>query len=401
MISSREMEEMANQCVKCGLCLPTCPIYQNILIEEVSPRGRVQLAKHFLYEKMGGEIEPSKELAKAFYTCTDCNACSCFCPSQIKASEIIQEGRKKIFAAGATPKPVMTIRDNILNTANVYAGKKEDRTAIYPPSVKERIAAGQKVKKADTLLFLGCVATYLDMKIVPSFIKIMDASGVDYTLLASEEVCCGLPLYIMGDKETFGRNATEVIEMIKATGAKELITPCAGCYKSFRKYYPEVRDLGVEIYHSTHYIQKLIENKRIHLDSNIERKVTYHDPCDLGRNFQIFEEPREILRAILGNDPVEMEKNRLTARCCGGGGSLMALDPELAAEMAAVRIMDAVEAGAGIIVSGCAICKDNLRKGLKTIPKDERPKIKVMDITEIVANSIMTEKVYVRISQTT
>jgi glycolate oxidase len=138
-----------------------------------------------------------------------------------------------------------------------------------------------------------------------------------------------------------------------------------------------------------HYIQKLTTEGRIKLDGNVGKKVTYHDPCDLGRTFQIFEEPREILKALVGDDLLEMEKNRMQARCCGGGGSVMALGPELAADMAAVRVRDAADAGAEIIVSGCSTCKDNLRKGLKTIPKNERPKIKVMDITEIVADALV------------
>jgi len=125
------------------------------------------------------------------------------------------------------------------------------------------------------------------------------------------------------------------------------------------------------------------------LGGDLGKKVTYHDPCDLGRTFEIFDEPREILKAIPDIDFVEMSRNRLMARCCGGGGSVIALEPELAADMAAIRVKDAVDVNAEIIVSGCSACKDNLRKGVKVIPKDERPKIKVMDITEIVANSII------------
>jgi len=147
-------------------------------------------------------------------------------------------------------------------------------------------------------------------------------------------------------------------------------------------------DLGVEVLHSVHYIQRLIEQRRIELTINLEKTVTYHDPCDLGRTFEIFDEPREILKSVPGVDFVDMERSRLMARCCGGGGNVMALDPELAADMAVVRLKDAVEVDAEIIVSGCSTCKDNLRKGVKAIHKDERPKIKVMDITEIVANAI-------------
>jgi glycolate oxidase len=357
-------------------------------MEEATPRGRVQLAKHFLYKTREGGKGPSEKLAKAFYECTVCNACSTACPSQIKPSDVIQEGREKIYASGAAPAPVKAIRENIVNTSNVYAGKKEDRTAIYPASLREKIMKGEKPKQADTLLFLGCVAAYLDMKIIPSLIKIMDAAGVDYTLLAAEELCCGLPLKIMGDTETFAQNASEVTELIRSTGAKELVTPCAGCYKSFRKYYPELEEAGMELNHSVHYIQKLIEKGALRFNGKPGKKVTYHDPCDLGRTFQIFEEPRAILKAVVGDDLVEMEKNRMLARCCGGGGSVMAVGPELAADMAVFRVEDAAEVGAQIIVSGCSTCKDNLRKGLKAIPKADRPKMKVQDITEVVANAL-------------
>ncbi|MEJ2724233.1 MAG: (Fe-S)-binding protein [Deltaproteobacteria bacterium] len=226
--------------------------------------------------------------------------------------------------------------------------------------------------------------SYLDMKMVPSLIKPLDEAGVDYTTLATEEGCCGFPLFLMGS-DNFESHAEKVIKRIKATGAKELVTPCAGCYKTFKKIYPKVGDLGLEVYHSVHYLEKLIKEGKIKFKGELGKKVTYHDPCDLGRAFQIFEEPRNILKAIPGLEYVEMARNRLQARCCGGGGGVQANNPDMAVEMAAERVRDALAVGAEIIVSGCAACKDNLRKGAKSIPKDERGKIKIMDITEIVA----------------
>ncbi|MCJ7593925.1 MAG: (Fe-S)-binding protein, partial [Desulfobacterales bacterium] len=139
---------------------------------------------------------------------------------------------------------------------------------------------------------------------------------------------------------------------------------------------------------SVHYLERLIKEGKLKLSGKMGQKVTYHDPCDLGRAFQIFDEPRNILKAIPGLDYVEMARNRLQARCCGSGGGVAANIPEMAVEIAAERVRDALAVGAEIIVSGCAACKDNLRKGAKAIPKDERGKIKVMDITEIVAAAI-------------
>jgi len=370
-------------CIYCGFCRLGCPTFSVTHRESRNARGRNALA----FNLLNGAIEPSKELAEAFYSCTTCQACTYFCPARVKVDEIVEGVRKKLYKAGLTPEPVLGIRDNIFKMGNVYASAKADRIDIYPPALKEKIQKGELKKEAETLLFMGCVPSYLDMKMVPSLIKPLDAAGVDYTSLGTEEGCCGFPLFLMGTEE-FQPHAQKVIERIKATGARELVTPCAGCYKTFKKIYPGVGDLGLEVYHSVHYLLKLITEGKITFKGELGKKVTYHDPCDLGRAFQIFEEPRNILKAIPGLEFVEMARNRLQARCCGGGGGVLANNPDMAVEMAAERVRDALAVGAEIIVSGCAACKDNLKKGAKAIPKQERGKIKIMDITEIVAQQM-------------
>jgi len=370
-------------CIYCGFCRLGCPTFSVTHRESRNARGRNALA----FNLLNGSIEPSKDLAEAFYSCTTCQACTYFCPARVKVDEIVEGVRKKLYNAGFTPEPVLGIRDNIFKMGNVYASAKADRIDIYPPALKEKIQKGELKKEAETLLFMGCVPSYLDMKMVPSLIKPLDVAGVDYTSLGTEEGCCGFPLFLMGTEE-FKPHAQKVIERIKATGARELVTPCAGCYKTFKKIYPQVGDLGLEVYHSVHYLLKLINEGKIKFKGELGKKVTYHDPCDLGRAFKIFEEPRNILKAIPGLEFVEMARNRLQARCCGGGGGVLANNPDMAVEMAAERVRDALAVGAEIIVSGCAACKDNLKKGAKAIPKQERGKIKIMDITEIVAQQM-------------
>ncbi|MFH1490561.1 MAG: FAD-binding and (Fe-S)-binding domain-containing protein [Pseudomonadota bacterium] len=370
-------------CIHCGFCRLGCPTFSVTHRESRNARGRNALAFYF----MNGTEDPSKELAQAFYSCTTCQACTYFCPAQIKVDEIVEAVRKKLYDAGFLPEPIKGVRDNIMKTGNVFASAKEDRIDIYPPALKAKARSGELKKEAETLLFMGCVPSYLDMKMVPSLLKPLDSAAVDYTTLAVEENCCGFPLYLMG-AQNFEEHARALIERIRATGARELVTPCAGCYKTFKKIYPEFGLKGLEIYHSVHYLEKLIHEGKIKLTGALGKRVTYHDPCDLGRAFKIFEEPRNILKNIPGLEYVEMGRNRLHARCCGGGGGVQALSPEMAVEMAAERVKDALAVGAEIIVSGCAACKDNLRKGAKAIPKEERGKIKIMDITEIVAQAV-------------
>jgi len=200
-------------------------------------------------------------------------------------------------------------------------------------------------------------------------------------------MCCGFPLYLMGSGE-FESHAARLAEELKRTGARELVTPCAGCYKTFKTLYPDLEAEGIRVFHSVQYMDELIRDGRIRFTGAFPKRVTYHDPCDLGRACHILEEPRRILRSIPEIDYVEMSKNRLDARCCGGGGGMQAFNPDLAAKMASERVRDAFRTGAHILISACPACKDNLRKGMKQIPKAERRKLKIMDMVEAVGSAI-------------
>jgi Fe-S oxidoreductase len=334
---------------------------------------------------MTGEEKSSKEMAEAFYTCATCQTCTYYCPAMIKVDDIVQGVREKLFREGFGSEPVIALRKNIFSTENVYGSPREERIEVYPPELEEMAENGELKETAETLLFMGCVPSYSDMEMVPALLKPLDAADVDYTVLGEDEGCCGLPLYLMGAVDDFKSHIQKMIEKIKATKAKELVTPCAGCYKAFKKLYAEYGDMDVEVYHSVHYLEKLIREGKIKLKEGYSKRITYHDPCDLGRSFKIFDEPRNIIDSIPGVDFVEMQRNRLLSRCCGGGGLIMANDHNLAKDVATVRVKDALDVGAELIITGCAACKDNLTKGARGIPKDERGNIRVIDITELVA----------------
>lgn len=378
----RYKKEIA-RCVRCGFCQAVCPVYEDSFRPSYNARGRMLLLK----EIMEGSIPICAELADPFYTCTTCRACTYSCPAKVEVVDAVEGMRRRLYEEGFTPGPLVSAGENISKTGNIYASPQRDRVEIYPASVRERAKRGELRSRAEILVFTGCVPSYVDMKIVPSLIKCLDAAGVDYTMLGAEEICCGFPLYLMGSSK-FESHAAKVIEKIKGAGSRELVTPCAGCYKTFKELYPKIGDLGIEVYHSVQYIDRLMEDGRIELKREIEETATYHDPCDLGRGLKVFEEPRKILKRIPGLNVVEMGRNRLLARCCGGGGGMQAHDPGMAVRIGAVRIREALGVGARLIVSGCAACKDNLRKGARTLPKEERGKIQIMDITEVVAKSL-------------
>jgi len=378
-----EYREQILKCSECGFCQATCPLFLITLRPAYNTRGKMMVLK----EVIDGTIALSQELAETFYACTACQACTYSCPSGVKGHEIIEAVRKKLYEEGSTPVPLFGLRDSISKTGNVFGSDREQGIDIYPPPLRDKAKTGEMKKRAETLLFMGCLPSFMDMKIIPSFIQVMDGGVVDYTTLGTEEGCCGFPLYLLGS-DKFDSHAKKVIERIKETGARQLVTPCAGCYKTFKHLYSEIGDMGLEIYHCVQCVEKLIKEGRIRFNWQESGKVTYHDPCDLGRATKLFEEPRNILKSIPGLEYVEMAENRLNARCCGGGGGMQAFKPDLAVAMAAARVRDALEVGAEVIVSACPACKDNLRKGARSIPKQERGKIKIMDVTELIAKAL-------------
>lgn len=374
-------------CNECLSCLSACPIFSQGM-DEGSPFFGVKLAElHYDVRDVGERFNH----LQSFYNCTTCKACSHVCPMEIKFDEIVESTRKTLFKAGFLPNSLLQLRDNVLNSGNVYTCAREERIGMYPPLLRGKAEKGELKGTAETLLFMGCVPSYLDMKIVPSFMELVEAIGTNYTTLSVDEMCCGFPLYLMGS-EDFEGYAQHMIERLSATGAHVLITPCAGCYKTFRKIYPQFGDLGMEVYHSVQYLEKTLNEGKLRFRGEVRKKVTYHDPCDLGRTCLVFEEPRNIIKNIPGVDFVEMERNRLDARCCGGGGDVQVHNQEMAMKMAAERVRDALAVGAEIIVSACPACKDNLRKGSRLIPRHERGKIKIQDITEIVDESIKGDR---------
>ena len=169
---------------------------------------------------------------------------------------------------------------------------------------------------------------------------------------------------------------------------KQILTTCAGCYKTFKELYPKYVPFNTGVVHAIEYIDRLAEEKKIRFKDGNPMKVAYHDPCDLGRHLNIFEPPRNLLAKIPGVTLVEFKNNRLLAKCCGGGGGMKAFDTDLSGEIAYKRILEALDVGAEVVVSACPSCKSNLQVAAARLRKEKKGRIKVMDITELVAEAL-------------
>jgi glycolate oxidase len=317
-------------------------------------------------------------LADRLYSCTVCGACTDACPSGIAVSDIVIACREKLAEAICIPQSHVTMIENIEKEGNPFGSLRKERTDLFPKDFKD-----VEPKKAEALLFMGCLPSYLDMDVVPATFSIMEASGIDFTVLGGEENCCGYVEYLAGS-DTFQDRVDGNMEKFAIVDPRMIVTPCAGCYKNIKKMYPK----EFMVFHISQFVQMMLEEGKMTLRKQVKKKAIYHDPCDLGRHMNVFDEPRDVLKSILGLELLEFEKNRSSAACCGGGGGLMAYDSDMSLAIARKRVEDAIESGADVLISACASCKDSLKKGLRKVSKSKRRDIQIADLTEIIAEAL-------------
>ncbi|MFH1090562.1 MAG: FAD-linked oxidase C-terminal domain-containing protein, partial [Pseudomonadota bacterium] len=349
-----EVDREILACIQCGFCQAGCPTYARTKIESLNARGRVVLA----YNMLTGQVEPSPELAERLYQCMLCLNCKYTCPAQVDLSRIVHAARERLVRQGYIPEIHHRLLDSIAAYGNPFSEAPEKRVDVFPASFEAK-------DTAETLLFLGCVTSYQDLKIIPGIMKIAQSAGEDFTALGKEEVCCGYLAYLVGDMKAFNEFSREAAARLKKTKAGKIVATCAGCYKTLHDLYPKYgTDLGeVQVLHAIEYIEELINQGRLKFTDEAQTlKAAYHDPCDIGRHMMIYEPPRRVLGALPGVELVEFPLNRNLAKCCGGGGGVKAVDNPLAGDIAYDRVLQAINVGADTIVSACPSCKNSLNQ---------------------------------------
>ncbi len=362
-------------CIMCGFCRAGCPVYKETSLESKNARGRVILA----YNMLKGRLEPSKELAERFYQCTMCLHCKATCPAAVQVADVVESARKRLVEAGYLPEVHKGFLESISKYGNPLSEPSEKRTDVYPSTYVH--------KAADTLLFFGCVSSYQDIQIVPNTMEILDKAGINYATMGNEEHCCGYLAYLVGAPH-FKDSMESNLKRLSKFNPKNIVTTCAGCYKTFKGIYPRHSDFNIEVLHAVEYFDGLIGEGKLHFKDGFFGKVAYHDPCDIGRHMEIYEPPRNILKHIPGLELVEFKQNRTLANCCGGGGGMKGFDDALSSALAYGRITEAVDIGADMVISACPACKSNLHVAAARLRKENKAKIKVMDITEVVAQAL-------------
>ena len=271
---------------------------------------------------------------------------------------------------------------NILSAHNISADDNSNRL-MWSENLEQVPQGLERQKGARTLYFVGCVSSFFPMTyVIPqAFVQILEAAGESFTALGGEEWCCGYPLVMAGMGAQAGETIRHNVAQVRELGAERVVTTCPACYHMWKHFYPEIlgEELDVEVVHSTQVLAQLLEQGRIKL-KGMPNRLTYHDPCDLGRKNDLYDPPRRVLQAIPELSFAEMSDNRRDALCCGGGGNVETFNPNLVGELSQRRFSQALETEAQIIVSACPQCE----RTLTAEARREKARVKVMDLMEFV-----------------
>jgi Fe-S oxidoreductase len=387
-------------CTECGRCTSVCPA--NITGKKLSPRKIIMDTRARMKEKgpllvqKGNEFSDQKSLIRSYiseeelWACTTCNACAQECPVNISHPGLIVDMRRYLFMEeSAAPSELNAMFTNIENNGAPWQYPPQDRmkwateAGIPIPVMASVIAEG---KKPEYLVWIGSAGAYDDRykKVSREFVKILNHLGIDYAVLGEEETDTGDAARRAGNEMLYQMQTLQIIEMLKAYEVTKIITCCPHDFNTFKNEYP---DYGAhyEVLHHSQFLENLIKNGKIRISSDLfsTKKITFHDPCYLGRGNNEYDAPRTVLKAIPGKT-VEMKRNKSFALCCGAGGGQMFKEAEKGnKEVFIERIEDAIETGADIIATACPFCMVMMTDGIKY--KNMEDSMKNYDIAEMVS----------------
>ncbi len=387
--SVKQLLEMG-ACTNCQVCADVCPAVSASRDGDLSAISRIKglnqvlKSRGGLFRRLFGKKTPSEEQWKHFsdtvFRCTLCGNCQEVCPVGIHLKDLWLSLRQDMVHSGHYPKKIDMIRENLAEEHNVFAEDNGER-ADWVEDMDDPPDHGYIKKQADIVYFTGCTSAYfpLAQKIPIALAEILDRSGVDFTLLGEAEWCCGFPMLGAGLKEMFQAFMEHNLSVIREKGAKEIIFSCPSCYAMWREHYPD----EFRIRHASQFLTDLIRKGRVPLQE-LDLTVTYHDPCDLGRGTRVFDEPREVIRAIPGIRFVELPSNRENCVCCGGGGNLEMVDAKLSARIADRKIEEILSTGADAVVTSCQQCV----RTMMTYVRRNKISLEVLDITQLVRRAL-------------
>ncbi len=384
-----------DSCTRCGECVKWCPTYAATDGKPgLAPRDKILRWRQYMNKSYGiraklfgpQEIPQSEleEFKDDVHSCTTCGICGTVCESGINTVELWEALRANLVKKGIGPYGKQNMFPKLIGQYhNPYLKDQKDRLAWVPDDVKIE-------DKSDIVYFTGCTAGYKQLTLAFATSRVLNKLGIKFAMLGEDEWCCGSALIRTGQAHVNDMMPLQVakhnVEAIMKKGAKKVLFACSGCFRAAKVDWPRLlgKKLPFEVIHITEFLADQIKQGKIKWEKSIDKTITYHDPCHLGRHVGVYDAPRYVLTHIPGVNFVEMERIKEFQRCCGAGGGVKAGIPDLADGVAQSRVKDALETKADILSSACPFCKRNLMDGRDSMKAD----IDVEDVIELVAQAL-------------
>ena len=384
-----------DSCTRCGECVKWCPTYAATDGKPgLAPRDKILRWRQYMNKSYGiraklfGPQEISQSELEEFkddvHSCTTCGICGTVCESGINTVELWEALRANLVKKGIGPYGKQNMFPKLIGQYhNPYLLDQKDRLAWVPDDVKIE-------DKSDIVYFTGCTAGYKQLTLAFATSRVLNKLGIKFAMLGEDEWCCGSALIRTGQAHVNDMMPLQVakhnVEAIMKKGAKKVLFACSGCFRAAKVDWPRLlgKELPFEVVHITEFLADLIKQGKIKWEKSIDKTITYHDPCHLGRHVGVYDAPRYVLTHIPGVKFIEMERIKEFQRCCGAGGGVKAGIPDLADGVAQSRVKDALETKADILSSACPFCKRSLMDGRDSMKAD----IDVEDVIELVAQAL-------------
>ncbi|UCH69842.1 MAG: (Fe-S)-binding protein [Candidatus Bathyarchaeota archaeon] len=336
------------ECIQCGMCTGSCPVARKAnlnvrrYMREVSAGGRVS-------------IHPQDEL----WSCTTCATCGIRCPKEIIPYDFLIDIRSLVVEKGQIDPTLRDALESIFKNGNPWERIRSKRSEWAEGLNIKHVSQGVEI-----LYLVGCTPAYDPrvQDVARSLVKCFEKAGVNFGTLGDEENCCGNEVYGIGEKGLFEFLVEENIKIFNKYDTKQVVTSCAHAYHSFRNRYGQA---SFEVLHHTQLFADLISNRKLAFSKGYNKTVIYHDPCFLGKQNGVYEEPRKIIESIPSVKLVEFDRSKERSLCCEGGGGRMWVDIP-GERLAEIRVKDAAEVGAEVIATACPFCLLTFEDAIKT-----------------------------------
>jgi len=367
--------ETLSTCMQCGLCTNLCP--WRLVHGEISESFNIRKMQRQAQLGLDGFDEE-----EVLFACVSCGMCQVNCPREVKIIENVIGMRNTTASAGFIPKILKPVVSSVRANGNPWMGPQDKRAEW-----QEGLEIPAFTEDTEYLLYVCCNSCYdpRGKKIAKSIVKLLQTAGVSFGTLTADEKCCGESMRKLGDAELFQKLAESNISLFNGKGVKKIITTSPHCLETFKKEYPELGG-EFEVIHYSELLSNLLKEGKLSFNAELAKRVTFHDPCYLGRHNQVFDSPRELLQAVPGIELVEMERNKMNSLCCAGGGARVWAEVAVGERFSELRITDAVDKKADILVTACPYCVTMLVDACAGMEKGDV--LQVMEMSELLSTAL-------------